>query len=382
MADSMEGRLNCVDLFAGAGGFSLGFQEAGFDIVAAVDRSESALATYNHNLEGVQTIEADLQQVSPEEVVDKIGIAPDKVDVIIGGPPCKGFSTAGKMDSGNSKNSLVANYIGIVSGIQPQLVVMENVTGILSMEGGAYKERIIGGFRQEGFQISDNPIVLNAADFGVPQRRNRVFFLATRHDEIEPPKPTHYDPSLDPIARPETAEKPWVALEDAIGDLSFLQYGEEAEEYKLRPLSEYQKAIRCVNSSQLTNHKATNHSERVRERFKQLGYGESGEDLPEEYQTKKHSLQRWDPDEPAPTVTTLPDDFIHYEHPRTPTVRELARIQSFPDWFEFKGPRTTGGKRRQDTVPQYSQVGNAVPPRLAKNVAEAVKKNLQVFNTV
>jgi DNA (cytosine-5)-methyltransferase 1 len=260
MADSMEGRLNCVDLFAGAGGFSLGFQEAGFDIVAAVDRSESALATYNHNLEGVQTIEADLQQVSPEEVVDKIGIAPDKVDVIIGGPPCKGFSTAGKMDSGNSKNSLVANYIGIVSGIQPQLVVMENVTGILSMEGGAYKERIIGGFRQEGFQISDNPIVLNAADFGVPQRRNRVFFLATRHDEIEPPKPTHYDPSLDPIARPETAEKPWVALEDAIGDLSFLQYGEEAEEYKLRPLSEYQKAIRCVNSSQLTNHKATNGS--------------------------------------------------------------------------------------------------------------------------
>lgn len=372
----MDSGLNCLDLFAGAGGFSLGFQEAGYNIVAAVDRSEPALATYEYNIEDVQTIEADLQETSPKRIVEKIDFPANQIDVIIGGPPCKGFSTAGKMDPGNPKNSLVANYINIVSHIDPEVVVMENVTGLLSMEDGAYKERIVDGFRGEGFNLPDEPTVLNAANFGVPQRRRRVFFLAASHGEVKPPKPTHYDPHDEQAERPESATKPWIALEDAIGDLSFLRYGEEADEYKLRALSEYQKEIRSGYTGQLKNHKATNHSKRVRERFKQLEHGETEQDLPEEYQTKKHSLQRWHPKEPAPTVTTLPDDFIHYQHPRIPTVRELARIQSFPDWFEFKGPRTTGGKRRTNTVPQYTQVGNAVPPKLAKHVAKTVKEHI------
>ncbi|GGK64737.1 DNA cytosine methyltransferase [Haloarcula sebkhae] len=374
----MTKSLTCIDLFAGAGGFSLGFREAGFNIAAAIDRSESALETYSHNFGDINTVEADMKKVSPEVLVERAAINPSDIDIVIGGPPCKGFSTAGKMDPDNPKNSLVANYINIVSYIDPEIVVMENVKGILSMRDGEYRDRIVRAFRSEGYEIPSKPCVLNAADYGAPQHRERVFFLASKSGRVDPPSPTHYNPATDPEEVPDSAAEPWVTTEDAIGDLAFLRYGEEADDYKLAPLTEYQEEMQRDSNEGLANHKATNHTERVRERFKQLSPGETGEDLPAEYQTKKHSLQRWDPLEPAPTVTTLPDDFVHYQWPRIPTVRELARLQSFPDKFEFKGPRTTGGKRRKDTVPQYSQVGNAVPPRLAKQIGIAVKQQHQI----
>lgn len=367
----------CIDLFAGAGGFSLGFRDAGFNIAAGIDRSGAALTTYSHNIEGVKTVEVDITEYSAKELVERADISPSEIDVVIGGPPCKGFSVAGKMDPNNPKNSLVANYINIVSEIDPDIVVMENVTGILSMRNGQYRDLIVNAFRQEGYNIPEEPPILNAADYGVPQQRERVFFLATKQDQLVPPEPTHYDSSVAPDDRPQSASQSWISTEDAIGDLSFLRYGDESSKYKLTALTPYQKQMREGSYSELFNHKSTNHTSRVRDRFKQLNHGESGDDLPPDYQTKKHSLQRWDPKKPAPTITTLPDDFVHYEHPRTPTVRELARLQSFPDWFEFKGPRTTGGKRRQSTVPQYSQVGNAVPPKLAKQVGLVVKNHLK-----
>ncbi len=374
----MTKSFTCIDLFAGAGGFSLGFQEAGFEILAAIDRSHSALKTYSHNLSDVNTVEADITELPPQKLFEQADIIPTDIDVVIGGPPCKGFSTAGKMDPSNPKNSLVANYINIVSKINPEAVIMENVTGILSMCDGEYKDRIVNAFRQEGYDIPDNPPILNAADYGVPQRRERVFFFASREGQLNAPSPTHYNPACDSGQMPDSATHPWISTEEAIGDLSFLRYGEKASKYKLYPLTEYQQTMRENAGDYPPNHEATNHTNRVRERFKQLDHGDTGEDLPPEYQTKKHSLQRWHPEKPAATVTTLPDDFVHYQWPRTPTVRELARLQSFPDWFEFKGPRTTGGKRRRHTVPQYSQVGNAVPPRLAKQVGLAVNHQLQV----
>lgn len=378
----MEKSLTCVDLFAGAGGFSLGFREAGFEIAAAIDRSEAALKTYSHNLNDVDVVEADIKQVPPQRLFERAGITPDDIDVVIGGPPCKGFSTAGKMDPDNPKNSLVANYISIVSKIDPEVVIMENVTGILSMRDGEYKRRIVSAFRQEGYNIPSDPPILNSANYGVPQLRERVFFLASKGKRLNPPSPTHYNPASDSIQKSESATRSWISTEEAIGDLSFLRYGEEANHYKLSPLTEYQKMVREKATDRPYNHKATNHTRRVRDRFEQLAPGETGEDLSPEYQTKKHSLQRWHPEKPAPTVTTLPDDFVHYQWPRIPTVRELARLQSFPDWFEFKGPRTTGGKRRRNTVPQYSQVGNAVPPLLAKQVGLTVKNQLSTKVTV
>ncbi|WP_157969300.1 DNA cytosine methyltransferase [Haloplanus rubicundus] len=373
----MAKSLTCIDLFSGAGGFSLGFRQAGFEIAAAIDRSEAALETYSHNLDDVITVRADIKDESPEKLFERAAITPGDIDVVIGGPPCKGFSVAGKMDPSNPKNSLVANYINIVSKIDPKAVVMENVTGILSMRDGEYRDRIVAAFRQEGYDISTEPAILNAADYGVPQQRKRVFFLASREGKLKPPKPTHYNPASDHDQGSESTADPWISTKDAIGDLSFLRYGEKATEYQQPSHTEYQGIMRKNARDRPFNHKATDHTDRVRERFEQLAAGDTGEDLPPKYQTKKHSLQRWHPDKPAPTVTTLPDDFIHYQRPRIPTVRELARLQSFPDWFKFKGPRTTGGKRRKNTVPQYSQVGNAVPPRLAKQVGKAVINQLQ-----
>jgi DNA (cytosine-5)-methyltransferase 1 len=373
----MSDGLNCVDLFSGAGGFSLGFKQAGFTISAAVDRSEAALQTYSHNLPDANVIQADLQEVSSSQLFNRVDVSANEIDVLIGGPPCKGFSTAGKMNPDDPKNSLVANYVNILSKTSPRVVVMENVTGMLSMQDGEYVNQLINIFRREGYEISDKPVVLNAAHYGVPQHRNRVFFFASKRGTITPPTPTHYNPSLPDEKRPNAAEEPWVPLVDAVEDLAFLKYGEEALEHKLQPLSQYQAKMRAESGDELYNHLATNHTEDVRKRFKQLKPGQSGNDLPEEHQTKKHSLQRWHYGQPAPTATTLPDDFIHYSQPRIPTVRELARIQSFPDWFKFKGPRTTGGRRRENHVPQYSQVGNAVPPRLAKHVAESVKNHLR-----
>ncbi|WP_175542112.1 DNA cytosine methyltransferase [Natrinema hispanicum] len=369
------GKPTCIDLFAGAGGFSLGFQEAGFDLLAAADKSEAALESYEHNLENVTTAGVYLDKISPQELSERVNVEPEEVDVVIGGPPCKGFSTAGKMDPDDPRNSLVANYINIVEYFDPDAVVMENVTGILHMADGEYKKRIIRAFRDAGYNIEDHPPTLRAAHYGVPQLRDRVFFLASKEGVIEPPSPTHYGPDDDRSAESRDLEE-YISVEDAIDDLSYLRYGEKSMEYELSATTDYQEEMRD-SSEKIFNHKATNHGETVRERFKRFEPGDEMGDLDEEYQTKKHSMKRWDPKKPAPTVTTLPEDFIHYSRPRIPTVRELARIQSFPDTFEFKGPRTTGGKRRRNTVPQYTQVGNAVPPKLAKSVAEAVKEHLQ-----
>lgn len=209
-----------------------------------------------------------------------------------------------------------------------------------------------------------------------------MFFLPSRFGQLEPPSPTYYDPASDPDQIPTPVTETWISTEDAIGDLSFLCNGEKAQEYTFTARTEYQPAMRENINLGPFNHKATNHSARVQKRFRHLGHGESGDDLPLDYQTKKHSLQRWHPDEPAPTITTLPDDFVHYQWPRIPTVRKLARLQSFPDWFEFKGPRTTSGKRRKSTVPRYSQVGNAVPPRLAKNVGLEIRRQIRTAATV
>ncbi|WP_175607249.1 DNA cytosine methyltransferase [Natrinema saccharevitans] len=369
------GTPTCIDLFAGAGGFSLGFQEAGFDIIAAADKSEAALKTYEHNIDGVTTADVHLDRITPKELAETVEVNPKDVDVVIGGPPCKGFSVAGKMDPDDPRNSLVANYINIVEYFDPDAVVMENVTGILHMEDGEYKRRIIHALRDAGYKIDDQPPTLRAAHYGVPQLRDRVFFFASKEGKIDPPSPTHYGPNDDSSAKSSDLEE-YITVEEAIDDLSYLEYGEKSIEYELDANSKYQKEMRN-NAEGIPNHKATNHGETVRRRFRRFEPGDEMGDLDKEHQTKKHSMKRWDPNKPAPTVTTLPEDFIHYSQPRIPTVRELARIQSFPDTFEFKGPRTTGGKRRRNTVPQYTQVGNAVPPELAKSVGEAVKSHLK-----
>jgi len=365
----------CVDLFCGAGGFSLGFEWADFNIIAAVDRSKPALKTYNANFDNVSTFERNIHDFNAETLNAETEYTTQEVDIVIGGPPCKGFSHAGQMDADDPRNELVVEYANTVADLDPEVVVIENVSGILHMCDGAYKKQVRKMLQDLGYTVPE-PEILTAADYGVPQLRERVIFMASKHGSLKLPTPTHYSADGQDLLDSTDDLNQYVPVEDAIGDLSFLDYGKEASEYRLRPLTDYQKEMR-EGADTLYNHKAPNHGETVRNRYKQFDHGDTMSDIPQEYQTSKHTMIRWHPRQPSPTVTTLPEDFIHYNHNRIPTVREIARIQSFPDTFVFKGPRTTGGKRRKNTVPQYTQVGNAVPPKFAESLGNQVLRHLQ-----
>jgi len=243
---------------------------------------------------------------------------------------------------------------------------MENVTGLLSMDNERVIQEIIRQFDCLGYHPKIK--VLTASDYGVPQNRQRAFIIGSRLNSEK----IHFNEKVDRK----------VTVADAISDLAFLNSGQASKKYKMDIQSEYQRLMRSreeltyeENKTVLYNHEAANHTEKVIERFSKLKAGQTACDLPPEFRTRKNCLYRFHPNEPARTVLTLPDDFIHYKKPRILTVREMARLQSFPDWFEFLGPKSTGGKRRRFDVPQYTQVGNAVPPLLA----EAVGKKLYTY---
>ncbi|AXG06563.1 DNA cytosine methyltransferase [Haloplanus rubicundus] len=372
----MTSRLTCVDLFCGAGGFSLGFSHAGFDVVAATDYQESAGKTYTHNLDApfLQADVADLAR-EIEPLVTLGNFDAGAIDVVVGGPPCKGFSTAGVYNPDDPRSSLLHHYIRAVEHLQPRAIVVENVPGAKAVRDGTYVDALLRNARDLGYKI--RMMKLNAADYGVPQLRERLFFVGYKDDiPVSRPIPTHAGDAKQQRLGETLIDKKHVTVAEAISDLSFLGPGEESHEYELPPQSEYQEQMRDGHEGPLFNHVAPNHSDIVRERFQTLDEGAGIDDLPPRLQTDKHSMRKYDRTEPANTVTTLPEDFVHYEQPRIPTVRELARLQSFPDWFEFKGPRTTGGPQRIDSLPQYSQVGNAVPPLMAEAVGWHVKATL------
>ncbi len=376
----MDDRLSCVDLFCGAGGFSLGFQDAGYEILCGTDKYESALRTYRSNIKS-PAIEADARDLEAEYLMEQSGFDPSDVDVVIGGPPCKGFSLAGQFNAGDPRNELFNHYISIVKELDPRAVVMENVPGILTIKNGEFVKRILEQTRSMGYNIQH--LRMNAADYGVPQLRERIIFIGYKKSvapsRVSRPPQTHsggqmrlssfcYGNSLP--------ADPYVTNADAISDLAFLEPGTESDQYIEEAKTPYQQRMRG-SQDKLYNHVAPQHSQEIQVRFGKLNPGQKMKDLKEQFQTKKHSMKKMRPDLPSNTITTLPEDFVHYSQDRIPTVRELARIQSFPDWFEFKGPRTTGGKRRRREVPQYSQVGNAVPPLLSEAIGKQVQRALE-----
>ncbi|SDF53954.1 DNA (cytosine-5)-methyltransferase 1 [Halorubrum xinjiangense] len=355
-------------------------QRAGLEVLAATDIHETAAKTYKENI-GSECVTKDIRDLSPNEFFERGNFEPDEVDLVVGGPPCKGFSTAGPFDVDDPRNDLFRQYLEIVEEIQPDAILMENVKGILSMHDGAFKQQILEHTDELGYNT--DYMRLNAANYGVPQLRERVFFIGYQNGEkVSRPEQSHTGSKQKRVTEYDADSdfKPYVTTKSAVNDLAFLGVGEESLEYKRDPETDYQERMRG-DQSELYNHKAPNHSERIQERFAKFRPGESVDDVEsrigaDKIKTKKHTIQKWDPEAPTNTVTTLPEDFIHYEQNRIPTVRELARIQSFPDWFEFKGPRTTGGKRRSTALPQYSQVGNAVPPLLAEALGREIRVTL------
>lgn len=342
-------KLNFIDLFSGCGGMSLGFEMANFTNVLAIDNWKDALITYAHNRKAPRTLCGDLVEISPERIKTEYGIS--HVDVIIGGPPCQGFSVAGKRIVEDKRNQLYKSFVNFVSCFEPKAFVMENVPNILSIGGGMVRNAIIKDFEHLGYNVSVQ--VLTASDYGVPQNRRRAFFVGIKGNEaFEYPLPL------------STAK---VSTLDAIGDLSETSMPEGAP-YTNGVMSEFQCYAR-KESKGVFNHETTNHSDKTKEIIAMVPDGGNYKCLPEELQQTRKVHIAWTrlaSNKPSITIDTGHRHHFHYKWNRIPTVRESARIQSFPDTFVFMCSKTS----------QYKQVGNAVPPLMAKAIAIQLRKTL------
>lgn len=346
-----------IDLFSGVGGLSLGFEMAGFTVVLANEYDESIAKAYVQNRPHTKMIVNDITKLPIDSTFSPYR---NKVDLIVGGPPCQGFSQKGKRKTiHDERNFLFKYYYEVVSLVKPTYFVMENVPNLLTAENGYFKKEITELFESLGYTISSD--VLNAADFGVPQNRKRAVIIGKLGSEaIELPVPTE--------------ER--VTIWDAISDLAYLNSGEgeEKQSYKYEPQSQYQRKLR-ENSDYLYNHVATKHSDLALERLKLIPTNMGKEVLPPEHRTKSIYSGTWSrmlKDDVSVTITTRFDTpssgrFTHPFLDRAITVREAARIQSFPDSFVFYGNKGS----------QMKQVGNAVPPLLAKAIADVIMSDIQ-----
>ncbi|WP_273327141.1 DNA cytosine methyltransferase [Vallitalea guaymasensis] len=348
--------MNVVDLFSGVGGLSLGFKDVGFNIVLSNEYDNEIAESYIKNHKGTIVINEDISNLNTEETFSNYI---DKIQVVIGGPPCQGFSQKGKRKSINDeRNFLFRKYFHVVEYLKPKYFLMENVPNLLTTENGYFKNEIIEMFGSIGYCV--DTYIFNAYDFGVPQIRKRAIIIGKYKD-----KPIK-------IVIPKIKK---ATLWDAISDIAYLNSGEGEfkQSYINNPQSVYQKKLRR-NSEFLFNHIATNHSKIAIERLKLIPKEKGREYLPPEHITKSIYSGTWSrmkKDEPTVTITTRFDTpssgkFTHPFLNRAITVREAARIQSFPDSFIFYGTKGS----------QMKQVGNAVPPLMAKHIAKQIKNDL------
>lgn len=354
-------RFNVFDLFCGCGGFSKGFQDAGFRIRFGIDMWEDATITYHHNFPDAVTVNEDILKIDGKKILKLTGMDINDADVIIGGPPCQGFSVSGKRMIDDERNKLYKSFVEIVCELQPKVFVMENVPGLVRLFNGQICEQVIEDFTNAGYRVQMK--ILSADNYGVPQQRKRVFFVGINKTYF--PDDVVYSYPM-PYTGPGT-DKPAVTSKDAISDLDFVPDDEVLGEdiaYAIPPQTEYQAKMRN-GSTHLFNHSVTLHNRRTKEIIAMVPDGGNYKDLPEDlWNTRKVHIAwtRMDSGKPCFTIDTGHNHHFHYHANRVPTVRESARIQSFPDTFRFYGIKTS----------QLKQVGNAVPPLLAKAIAESI----------
>lgn len=434
--------LTAVDLFAGCGGLSLGLENAGFTSVFVNELNEHALETYlanrHHELGGemfssladlrcndvgtltskrLDQLKSDLSNL-PETglaFTDKDG---STLDVLAGGPPCQGFSGIGIRRSYSvdrqdiPSNQLYLRMADVIDQLKPRIFLFENVRGLLwakwTREGGEkIWPDVLSRFRSiDGYTVRWT--LVHAKNYGVAQNRPRVLLVGIRDDILE--SSSIPDPSIDPEDAvkcrflPDKREGEFPDLADLLGDLvdnkvsKVLRSGNyasgkfETNRYPRKASNKFQEELRQQHGAlegevQLTDHQYSKHAQKVVEKFDYMLA--NGGDIPEKFKTKKFSQRvlpkTWGNKEPTITATSLPDDYVHFSQPRILTVREWARLQMFPDWYVFKGKRTTGGIRRAGNprdgihdreVPKYTQIGNAVPVKLAEHVGNHFKKIL------
>lgn len=351
-------KFTCIDLFSGAGGLSKGFLDAGYNVVLGVDFDDAALKTFECNHGSAKAMKLDLfNHDNIDVIISYLKKQKIELDVLVGGPPCQGFSIAGPRDMNDKRNSLYMAMVKLAERLKPKAIVLENVPGMLQTNNGIGAKRIIDDFSKLGYTMTAK--ILYAPDYGIPQIRKRVFFVGLLNSEkiYEYPLPTC------------TPDK-YVTCEDAIGDLPALIniYGEEVQDYECSPLTDYQALMR-KNSKKIYNHIGSIHESKTVEMLKMIPEGKNYKALPPELSSKfkyHEALTRYHSKRPSLTINTGHRSHFHYKWNRIPTVRESARLQSFPDDFIFYGNKSE----------QYRQVGNAVPPMLGYVVAKQLKKYL------
>lgn len=420
--------LKVVDLFAGCGGLSLGLENAGFFPVFVNELNDNARETYILNRESINPLlrhpefhSADVKSMLASQsymrklerrFLDEYHFGHGELDLLVGGPPCQGFSGIGHRRSYSvDKEHLPSNHLfqdmaELIRKLQPRAFVFENVRGLLNAKwreggkNGEIWEKVVGTFKDKKlgkYRVAHRLVF--AKDYGVPQNRPRVLLIGIRDDvKSDLLLDSRSDDALERGFLPKSDnEAP--DLVDLLGDLvdeSFENRGGETTTYPKKILHPIQRLLRTPRDGighafkkgdPLTEHQYSKHSDRVIAKFKAMRA--SGGVVPEEFRTKKFAQRvlppRW-PKKPTITATSLPDDYVHFEQDRILTVREWARLQMFPDWYQFDGKRSTGGLRRAGNpregvfdreVPKYTQIGNAVPVGLAQAVGEHLAEILR-----
>ena len=349
LLDNNRAQYTALDLFCGCGGLSSGFEQAGFRVLLGIDNWEDALATFRYNHHNSDTICADLMKLSPINVEKKIG--KQNIDLIIGGPPCQGFSVAGKRIIDDDRNKLYISFVRMVAHFMPKAFVLENVPNILTMGDGIIRRTIIDDFEALGYRVVYK--ILLASDYGVPQNRRRAIFVGLLSGEE--------------FVYPQATINQRITTEQALSDLPEYSLS-DGSKYPCKPLSEYQKMIR-LGSKGVFNHNITIHTRQTQSIIAMVPDGGNYKSLPVELQQTRKVHIAWtrlNSKTPSITIDTGHRHHFHYKYNRIPTVRESARIQSFADTYIFLGSKTS----------QYKQVGNAVPPLMAKAIAEQLKKQI------
>lgn len=346
--------LTVSDFFCGCGGLSQGFKEAGFKINVGIDLNKSFLETYSYNFPSSKVLNLDLGN---NDFLKKISYS----DVIIGGPPCQGFSLTGPREIDDPRNKLYLSIFKTLNFLKPKAFLVENVRGLMTMWKGQVFKKIINKFESTGYFVKY--ALLNSAEYGVPQIRHRVFIVGVRKDlnvKFSFPKP-------------EFNKNNYLTCEEAIGNLPSLEKEIILKDisYTETPKTKFQKYV--MDSNKLFNHEATLHKEFVKKTISMVPEGGNYKNLPKgigESRKFNEAWTRYHSKKPSKTIDTGHRNHFHYKWNRVPTIRENARLQSFKDSFKFLGTKTS----------QNIQVGNAVPPLLANKIAKQLKKSLNEKN--
>ena len=401
-------RYTVIDLFSGAGGLSLGLYQAGWHGLFAIEKNAFAFETLKYNLidnkkhfdwpDWLPMMPHDINEVL-KNYSHQLKDLKGTVDLVAGGPPCQGFSMAGKRVKDDVRNQLVFSYIKFIKIVQPKMVLFENVKGFTyafnknkRSDVDSYAHKVISALEGLGYNVK--PHVIDFSEYGVPQRRKRFILVGIRKDIGSP---DIFEDMLQKNRDSFLKKKgigATVSLKEAISDLlrsngtlptpdrkGFLsgKYGEEElSNYERLMRGDYPCEHEVPNSHSFARHSAEklNCYERLLSNYPVRGKRIDGK-ARDEWGIRQRGITVLDPDSVSPTITGQPDDYLHYSEPRIMTVRECARIQSFPDWYEIKKKYTTGGKMRRIEVPRYSQVGNAIPPLFAEQAGVVLKQILQ-----